>query len=153
MYERKFVLWGSAIVIGTIALCAYFFVLKTATSRYITTDRTLSIAGVGVAVAVADTPNEREQGLSGTTGLSQSEGMFFIFDRDDQHSFWMKDMAYAIDIIWISAGKRVVYIEKGVAPDTFPHAFTPPTPARYVLEVPAGFSSAHGIKVGSEVAF
>ena len=145
--------WGSAVVIGTIALLAYFYILHAATSTFITTERTLSIAGVGVAIAIADTPLEREQGLSGTTGLSDSEGMFFIFDRDDQHSFWMKDMAYAIDIIWISAAKKVVYIEKGVAPDTFPHAFTPPTPARYVLEVPAGFSETHRVQVGSEVVF
>lgn len=153
MYERKVLFWGSAVVIGTIALCAYFYILHAATSHFITTERTLSIQGVGVAVAVADTPAEREQGLSGTTGLSMSEGMFFIFERDDQHSFWMKDMEYAIDIIWISAAKKVVYIEKGVAPDTFPHAFTPPTPARYVLEVPAGFSEAHDVRVGSDVVF
>lgn len=119
--------------------------------RMIEPTANIRVANIPVQVADADTPQEREQGLSGTTRLSEGTGMWFAFEKDDQHSFWMKDMRYAIDIIWISRDLRVVYIEHSVQPDTFPDAFTPPTPARYVLEVPAGFAERNGIAVGSEV--
>jgi uncharacterized protein len=151
--RRNYVLIFLSAAALAVALASYFVLFTYAAQNYISTEKILRIGGIGVAIAVADTPQEREQGLSGTTALSDSEGMFFVFERDDQHSFWMKDMHYPIDIIWISASKSVVYIETGVAPDTFPHSFTPPTPARYVLEVPAGFSEKHGIAVGERVEF
>lgn len=145
--------WISAAAILAAALLAYFFLFSGASDRTITSEKVLTINGTSVAIAVVDTPQERERGLSGTTRLSEGDGMLFVFERDDQHSFWMKDMHFPIDIIWISAAKRVVYIEKDVSPDTFPQSFTPPTRARYVLEVPTGFSDRHGIGVGSSVEF
>lgn len=151
MYERRIWYWGSAVVIGATALLAYFVVIHSAASRFITAERTVQLEGYGLVVAVADTPLEREMGLSGTTDLVDREGMLFVFEEDAKHSFWMREMNYAIDIIWISADKKVVHIEKNVSPDSFPHSFTPPTPARYVLEVPAGFSEWRGVRIGSEV--
>lgn len=164
-------------VVGTLTACIiavglvwFGYSFLHAYDRVITPERTLQIGGATLHVAVADTPQERERGLSGITRLANDEGMLFIFHNDDQYSFWMKDMHLSIDMIWISSAKtpdgvrpdspeasrregRVVYIKKSVSPDTFPEAFTPDTPARYVLEVPAGFSDAHGIQKGTEVAF
>jgi uncharacterized protein len=133
------------------AALVFFFGNSNTDAGVIVPERTIQAGGVTLAIAVADTAQERERGLSGTTALGEDQGMLFIFDTSSQHSFWMKDMGYSIDILWISSEKRVVYIEKDVSPSTFPHAFTPPTPARYVLEVPAGFSDAHGLKVGDEI--
>ena len=110
---------------------------------------TLSIDGTSVRVAIADTPALRERGLSGYAPLEADEGMLFVFEEDGRHSFWMKDMLFAIDMLWLDAEGRVVHLEKGVSPDTFPTAFTPDAPARYVLEVPAGFCDTHDIRVGS----
>jgi hypothetical protein len=148
MRSKTSLLGGIAAAVLAAALIWYFFLFNSATERYITTERQVRIGETSIAVGIADTAQEREQGLSGTTALAEREGLLFVFERNDQHSFWMKDMQYAIDIIWISADKRVVYIAKDVSPDTFPHSFTPPTPARYVLQVPAGFSSGHDIMVG-----
>ena len=82
-------------------------------------------------------------------GLTEGEGMLFVFETDDLHSFWMRDMLFSIDILWIAMDGTVVHIEPSVSPDSFPQTFTPPTPARYVLEVPAGFATEHGIEVGT----
>lgn len=153
MNRRTTVFFGSATACIAVALFAYLAFFTNASEHPLTIERQLHIGGVSLAVAVADTAHEREQGLSGTSPLANGEGMLFIFDSDGQHSFWMKDMRYAIDIIWLSRDMRVVYIEKSVSPDTFPSAFTPPTPARYVLEVPAGFSEAQGLQVGSSATF
>ncbi|HWO07427.1 MAG TPA: DUF192 domain-containing protein [Candidatus Paceibacterota bacterium] len=111
--------------------------------------RTLLIDGTAVHVAVANTPESRAKGLSGTSSLAEGEGMLFVFDDDDRHMFWMKDMVFSIDILWADRDGRVVHIEQSVSPETFPQTFAPPVPARYALEVPAGFAAARDIKIGS----
>jgi len=99
-------------------------------------------------VAVADTPALRERGLSSYTGLGPEEGMLFVFPQDGAYSFWMKDMLFPIDILWIDADGHIVHIERSVSPKSYPASFTPDSPARYVLEVPAGFSEEHGLTAG-----
>lgn len=111
--------------------------------------RTISIEGKPLRVAVADTDALRAQGLSGSSPLAEDEGMLFIFAEDGTYSFWMKDMRYAIDILWIDAEGTVVHIEKNVAPETYPASFTSHSPARYVLEVRAGYADQHDIQIGS----
>lgn len=104
-----------------------------------------------IRVEIADTDAERARGLSGVTSLASGEGMLFVFDEDGIYSFWMHEMLISIDIIWIDAERTVVHIEHAVSPSTYPSAFTPGTPARYVLEVPAGFALEHEIEVGSKL--
>src|SRR5690349_20381775 len=55
-----------------------------------------------IFVSLADTDATREQGLSGALGLGTTEGMLFLFDYPGRPAFWMKDMLFSIDIIWIS---------------------------------------------------
>lgn len=112
---------------------------------------TVVLAGETVRVTIADTEAKREQGLSGRQGLAPHEGMLFIFQKDDRYAFWMKDMLFSIDILWLSADGTVVYIAPSVSPDTYPQAFVSSTPARYVLELPAGYAAAHGVKLGDKV--
>ncbi len=104
-----------------------------------------------IRVEIADTPEERERGLSGKGGLAEDEGMLFVFDSDGRYAFWMKDMKFAIDILWISHDGAIVHIEKGVAPETYPHTFAPRREARYVVELPAGFVEKHDVHVGDIV--
>ena len=100
---------------------------------------------------VADTPEERTQGLSGTKPLRDFQGMLFIFDEPGFPGIWMKDMNYAIDIFWISDEFEIVHIEHSVSPDTYPRSFRPSKPARYVLETKAGLARKYGVEVGEEV--
>ena len=110
----------------------------------------ITLDGVPIFVSIAATEEARARGLSGRPYLAVNRGMLFVFETDGRHAFWMHDMLFSIDILWISHG-RVVDIEKNLSPDTFPTIFTPDSNARYVLELPAGFSDAHGVGVGSEV--
>lgn len=105
----------------------------------------------GFTFEIADTPEERTQGLSGRTTLAEDTGLLFIFPEAGEHRFWMKDMLISIDILWLADDGTVVGIEENVHPDTFPQAFTPPEPVRYVLEVAAGVAQARGWNVGSVV--
>jgi uncharacterized membrane protein (UPF0127 family) len=106
------------------------------------------VGDIPITVALANTPAQREQGLSGTRELPEGAGMYFVFDQPDLHGFWMKDMRYPIDIIWINQYGIIIAIDREVSPDTYPDVFYPPTPAKAVLEVPAGFSTAHNIDIG-----
>jgi len=104
-------------------------------------------------VNIADTFEDRALGLSGTKTLSDREGLFFIFPKDDKYGFWMKDMLFAIDIIWMDKDFKVVHIEKDVKPETYPNVFGPNTPARYVLEVSSGQAEQLNLKIGDSVVF
>lgn len=67
-------------------------------------------------VEVSDSPEERAQGLSHRETLCQECAMVFVFDQPGQYGFWMKDMRFRIDILWVRDG-RVVHKESDVAPD------------------------------------
>lgn len=113
------------------------------------------VGQVAVRVEVVDTESLREQGLSGRPNLPEGRGMLFVFDADGQWGIWMKDMQFPIDIIFADAGGVVTTIYRSVSPDTYlqnpPQIFYPTAPARYVVELPAGFTAAHNIAVGSKV--
>lgn len=108
---------------------------------------------VRVRVTVADTQATREKGLSGHAPLAPDEGMLFVFAQDDRYAFWMKDMRFAIDILWINDGV-IADITTDVAPaapgEELPLYF-PRVPVDRVLEVPAGFARAHGLRTGMAV--
>lgn len=113
----------------------------------------LSIKGTYLTVEVADTDREKVMGLSNRPNMGDGEGMLFVYKEPTQPSFWMKEMLFSIDIIWIGSDKKVVAVHHNLAPDTFPQSFQPPSPVSYALEVRAGFSKMHGITTGDDVLF
>lgn len=104
------------------------------------------------AVTVADTPEERQRGLSGTRALADQTGLLFIFDEPGRYGMWMKDMNYAIDIIWIDDRLRIVHTEENVTPESYPKVFGSPQIARFVLEVPAFSVESFKLEVGQNVS-
>lgn len=109
---------------------------------------TVFVGGTSFSVSIADTQEERRQGLSGTDALAEFTGKLFIFDTVDTHGIWMKDMNYAIDILWFDNSRQLIHIEEKVTPETYTlnrTIFRPDQPARYVLELSAGTVDALGI--------
>jgi len=106
---------------------------------------------VTVNVFIADTVSLRTKGLSEKNSLPDGYGMLFIFPKEDMYSFWMKDMNFAIDMVWINEEGTVVHIESNVSPETYPNLFVSIQPALYVLEVNAGYVRELGLTVGTEV--
>ena len=113
----------------------------------------VQLAGQNIKVELALTPEAQAKGLSARTALAENEGMLFVFDRSGEHPFWMKDMNFAIDIIWISEDGKIVYIKKDARPENFLETYGPEEDALYVLEVVSGFSEKNNLKVGDEVQF
>lgn len=103
-------------------------------------------------VWLADTQEARIQGLSGKKSLKEDEGMLFIFDNPLLVGFWMKDMHFAIDIIWIDENLEIIGIERQVEPETYPTSFYPTERIKYVLEVVGGFSDTRNIEVGDSIS-
>ena len=110
------------------------------------------IDDVKVKVEIADEASEMARGLSNRKSLDKNHGMIFVFVEPGQPAFWMKDMEFPIDIIWI---KNDVVVD--IAPNLpvvaaeFLSTYSPREPANYVLEVNAGFAKENGIKVGDKV--
>lgn len=115
------------------------------------TTQTIIINKQQLELFVADTPQTRTQGLSNVEQLAPNQGMLFVFDEPDTYSFWMKDMNFSLDILWLDEQGSVVHIEKNISPDTFPQSFTPPVPAQYVLELSSGYVDMLGIQSGQKI--
>ena len=114
----------------------------------------LTIGEHEIAVYVADSDSERSTGLGDTT-LEANQGMVFIWPVADQQTFWMKDVEYPIDIVWVHHGE-VVGSVTAQPEDT--HAllsqyqlYPSPEPVDMVVELPAGTVAAAEITVGESV--
>lgn len=90
---------------------------------------------------IADTDPLREKGLSYRSGLEKNTGMLFVFQEPNIYTFWMKDMNFPLDIIWLDQDKKIVHIEHALSPSTYPESFGPKIPTQYVIEVSAGDAS------------
>ena len=107
---------------------------------------------VAVRVEIADSAEERSLGLMYRNDLAEDQGMLFLFEKDADHSFWMKNTPLSLDMIFISADGEVV----GVAPDAEPFSLRPVRihkSSRDVLEVRAGFAKRHGIAAGARARY
>lgn len=120
------------------------------TTDYKTT--TLHIGTATIVAEIADTPTLRERGLGGRTRLGEGQGMWFVFDTDGLWQFWMKDTLIPLDMVWVDASSTIVTIAHDVRPDSYPKAFGPVSPARYVLELPGGYAGRMGIVEGMRVS-
>jgi uncharacterized membrane protein (UPF0127 family) len=115
--------------------------------------RQVQLGGQLLSAQVANTTESRTRGLSNTDPLKSNEAMLFIFDQSSRWKIWMKDMRYNIDIVWLNEQKIVVHIVSQATPESYPQEFGPDSPAKYVLELPAGFAKEHNVTEGSAASF
>jgi uncharacterized protein len=113
--------------------------------------KAVNINGKTFYAEIVSSPEKMQKGLGKRNGLCQSCAMLFQFSEPGKRSFWMKDMRFPLDILWILNGK-VVHIEKNV-PKAFLETLTPQVAANQVLEINAGLSDKLGIKEGNKVDF
>jgi len=111
----------------------------------------LQIGSSTVEASVADSLPERIKGLSETPFLPQNVVKLFAFGAYGSHAIWMKDMNYAIDIIWADKEGEIVYLKENVSPDSYPASFSSPEPAWFVIEANAGFVARNAVKVGDKM--
>jgi uncharacterized membrane protein (UPF0127 family) len=115
--------------------------------------RTLEVGDRTYRLATATDDATRGLGLGDRLAMPENRGMVFIYQQSDFHCFWMKNMHFPLDIIWVDEGKRVVHLEENVPPESYPKQFCPDKRALYVVELNAGQAKVAGIKVGDELKF
>lgn len=141
-----------------LVIIVYFFFLNTVAFATYLNDKvreilfyetkTVVVGEKTFTVEIADNEKKRERGLSYRKNLKEDYGMIFISNNDGPLGIWMKDMNFPIDIIWVNKHFEIVHIEENVSPDTFPETFKSDVPARFVIEVEAGFIENNNIKKG-----
>jgi uncharacterized membrane protein (UPF0127 family) len=114
----------------------------------------VTIRQQSIEVEVVRTREEQTRGLSERDSLAWGSGMLFPYERPAFVSFWMKGMRFDIDIVWIRDG-RIIGIAERVPYPSDPEAalatVRSPELIDRVLEVPAGYASAHGWRRGDRV--
>ncbi len=164
MTKNVFIIAVLFVVLAAVVFGYYFLGMQNPALR----KAQVTIGTKTFQVEVASTTLERARGLSGRDSLAEDSGMFFIFDAPSDYGFWMKDMKFPIDIIWIKGspsqilpGKtwegKVAGFAENAAPEPSKSVwdlkiYYPPEPVDRVLEVNAGDVAKYGIKVGDKVS-
>ena len=105
-----------------------------------------------VNIEIAETDSARQRGLMQRSSLPDQSGMLFIFPREQQRSFWMANTPLSLDILFASADSQIVSIAKYTQP--FSQESVPSNgPARFVLEMPAGFADSYGVVEGDRLTW
>lgn len=108
-----------------------------------------------IAVDLAVTNAEKERGLGGRRAMAENTGMLFVYDHKEQYEFWMRNMHFALDVIWID-GEMVADITLAVPPPKAgerPAVMKPRVAVDKVLELNAGTVGRLGIAIGDSVEF
>ncbi|MDQ3969225.1 MAG: DUF192 domain-containing protein [Thermoproteota archaeon] len=116
----------------------------------------VTVNGLVLVADISATNEQRTKGLSVKNALAKDEAMLFVFGNEAEHLFWMKDMKFPIDIIWIDSDKTVVHIEHNLQPcssEVLCPTYKPTADSLYVLETVGGFAQKHDIVKGTRVEF
>ena len=106
-----------------------------------------------IEIEIADTEAERQKGLMYRKSMKMNRGMLFVFEEEKPQSFWMKNTAIYLDMAFINSALEIVAIQKNVPIFTEEGRNSKGLPAKYVLEVNAGFMDNYGFKEGDKVSY
>jgi len=109
---------------------------------------------VEVQAEIAKSEKELAKGLSQRKTLRENEAMLFVFQTEQFLAFWMKDVLFPLDIIFLNKDKQIVKIVEMAEPclENCPSFFSD-QPSQYVVEVQGGFCQQHNITEESKVEF
>ncbi len=147
--KKVLLLYGLLVLV----LLILYFVKSGATDFLIKKNAVLSINGNKIVLERADSEKERMIGLTQKTGLTDDQGMIFIFPTKGKYSFWTKNMKFPIDIIFLNDNK-VMDIFKDVPPansDINIPTVTSQEQTNYVIELSSGNADKNNIKLGDQL--
>ena len=116
----------------------------------------VSIDGLQLSAEIPTTRELMAKGLAVKNELRENESMLFVYEEPSRHSFWMKDMRFPIDIMWVDSNGRIVHIEEKLEPCPFAPvcpSYAPNADSQYVLETVSGFAQRHNIDLGTYIKF
>lgn len=126
---------------------------KSSSSPVNTPISTIQIGGTIYKIEVADTDDEKIQGLSGRDKLAADQGMLFTYATKDRYSFWMKGMRFPLDFVWIDGDTIADLTEDVPRPliETYTPIVQPKVAVDKILEINAGEIKKQGFKIGDRV--
>lgn len=105
-----------------------------------------------IDIEIAQDELERETGLMYREKMAENQGMLFVFDDSDVRSFWMKNTLISLDMIFVNEKDEIITIRKHTTPLS-EQSYVSTGPAKYVIEVNAGFTDKHQITVGDRIVW
>ncbi|WP_339611653.1 DUF192 domain-containing protein [uncultured Planktosalinus sp.] len=103
-------------------------------------------------IEIADDEYKTQTGLMYRDSMEEHQAMLFVFPDSQVRSFYMKNTAIALDILFIDSDQRIVSFQKDARPyDASPLASG--VPSQYVLEIKAGLSNQWNIEVGDKISW
>lgn len=108
---------------------------------------------IEIEIEIAETEGAINQGLMHRKSMKFDRGMLFIFDDYEPRSFWMENTIIPLDIIYVNDTKEIVSIKEHTTPYSRASVTSDNKPAKYVIEVNAGFTGSRGIKEGGKIEF
>ena len=138
------------VIISILILFVFGFILFSNSQKEI---KSVCINEKCFFVEIADENIERVFGLSNRDFLDLNYGMLFIFEEETIPGFWMEEMKFQIDIIWIGSDFKIIGIDKNLKPckKDFCPTYNPEEKIKYVLEINAGLSEDYSFEIGDEV--
>ncbi len=151
------------VVVSVLLIVAAFFVIKNITRHTpeveyyhftkegeLTFSDSLGNLKVKIDIEIADNDFERQLGLMNRKSMKENQGMLFIFPFERMQSFWMRNTLISLDMIFVNKDKKIVTIHKYtkvLSDQSYPSS----EPAKYVVEVNAGFTDKYNIQVGDRI--
>ncbi len=113
---------------------------------------TVCFKDVCIEAEVVESVESRQKGLMFREGMPENKGMLFVFPQEAKHGFWMKNMKFSLDMIWIDSDYNIVEIKENMLPcqGSCP-VIAPLKDARFVLEVVSGFALKNKLKVSDKI--
>jgi uncharacterized protein len=106
----------------------------------------------GIDIELAQDESQRQLGLMYRDTLGESQGMLFLFDNEEVRAFWMKNTVLSLDMIFVNARNEIVTIQKYTTPYS-EETYMSTKPAKYVIEVNAGYADKRKLSVGDRIAW
>lgn len=135
-----------------LVLIGYFYFFRT-TQQF--TDYPRKQATLGphkLTLVLTDTEQRKITGLSGSKPLRENEGMLFHFPAPGRYGFWMKDMKYPLDFLYLRNNK-VVEVRTDVSPETYPDIILPTVDFDSMIEMNAGSTSKLNLHIGDVLLY
>jgi len=151
-------LWKTIFISINVSLCIFkLFTFNQSFAEEIVYAHAIVTTSTGeeIPVEVADTLKKRRLGLGKRTSLKKDWGMLFVFENRKRYHFWMKDMQFPLDVIWLD-NHRIVHITHNAKPAIYrdePEIMASPVPVNFVLEIAAGRAEKLRLKTGQRMKF
>lgn len=146
------------LIIGLLIVNSRVNIFLKSTTPTAVTSTQVKINNLAITAEVAKTPQTREKGLSQRENLPQNFGMLFVFGAQDRYRFWMKDVKFPLDMIWIDSEKKIADISHSAqpqpnTPENLLRIYQSAVPVKYVLELYGGTAEGNNLRIADQVQF